>query len=76
MGLVERRHDIVLGGTSTLSRRGWPDMLHGAAGPKESGSGTLRSSSNQQGLLYWVRDGYRAADALICLGRWLHRVPT
>jgi hypothetical protein len=28
------------------------------------------------GLLYRVRDVYRAAGALICLGRWLHRVPT
>jgi hypothetical protein len=23
-----------------------------------------------------LRDVYRAASALICLGRWLHRVPT
>jgi DDE superfamily endonuclease len=29
-----------------------------------------------RGLLYRVRDTYRAAGALICLGRWLHRVPT
>jgi hypothetical protein len=29
-----------------------------------------------RGLLYRVRDVYRAAAALICLGRWLHRVPT
>jgi hypothetical protein len=28
-----------------------------------------------RGLLYRVRDVYRAAGALICLGRWLHRVP-
>jgi DDE superfamily endonuclease len=28
------------------------------------------------GLLYRVRDVFRAAAALICLGRWLHRVPT
>ena len=28
------------------------------------------------GLLYRVRDVYRAAGALVCLGRWLHRVPT
>ena len=28
-----------------------------------------------RGLLYRVRDVYRAAAALICLGRWLHRVP-
>jgi hypothetical protein len=25
--------------------------------------------------LYRVRDVYRAAAALICLGRWIHRIP-
>jgi DDE superfamily endonuclease len=29
-----------------------------------------------RGLLYRVRQVFRAAGALICLGRWLHRVPT
>lgn len=29
-----------------------------------------------RGLFYRVQDVYRAAAALICLGRWLHRVPT
>jgi DDE superfamily endonuclease len=29
-----------------------------------------------RGLLYRVRDVFRAAGALICLGRWIHRVPT
>jgi hypothetical protein len=29
-----------------------------------------------RGLLYRVRDVYRAAGALVCLSRWLHRVPT
>jgi hypothetical protein len=28
-----------------------------------------------RGLLYRVRGVFRAAGALICLGRWLHRVP-
>jgi hypothetical protein len=28
-----------------------------------------------RGLLHRVRDVFRAAAALICLGRWLHRVP-
>jgi len=28
-----------------------------------------------RGLLYRVRDVYRAGAALISLGRWLHRVP-
>jgi hypothetical protein len=29
-----------------------------------------------RGLLYRARDVFRAAGALICLGRWLHRVPS
>jgi hypothetical protein len=29
-----------------------------------------------RGLLYRVREVYRAAGALVCLARWLHRVPT
>jgi hypothetical protein len=29
-----------------------------------------------RGLLYRVRDVFRAATALICLGRWIHRIPT
>jgi hypothetical protein len=29
-----------------------------------------------RGLLYRVRDVFRAAGALVCLGRWLHRVPS
>jgi len=29
-----------------------------------------------RGLLYRVRDVFRAAGALICLGRWLHRIST
>jgi hypothetical protein len=28
-----------------------------------------------RGLLYRVRDVFRAAAALISLGRWLHRLP-
>jgi hypothetical protein len=28
-----------------------------------------------RGLLYRIREVYRAAGALICLGRWFHRVP-
>jgi hypothetical protein len=28
-----------------------------------------------RGLLHRVRDVFRAAGALVCLGRWLHRVP-
>jgi hypothetical protein len=28
-----------------------------------------------RGMLYRLRDVFRAAGALVCLGRWLHRVP-
>lgn len=28
-----------------------------------------------RGLLHRARDVFRAAGALVCLGRWLHRVP-
>jgi hypothetical protein len=28
-----------------------------------------------RGLLYRAREVFRAAGALVCLGRWLHRVP-
>jgi hypothetical protein len=28
-----------------------------------------------RGLLYRLRDVYRAAGALICLGRWFQRIP-
>ena len=28
-----------------------------------------------RGLLYRLRDSYRAVGVLVCLGRWLHRVP-
>jgi hypothetical protein len=31
---------------------------------------------NPTGLLYRVLDTFRAAGVLICLGRWLHRIPT
>ena len=29
-----------------------------------------------RGLLYRVRDVFRAVGALVCLGRWLDRIPT
>jgi hypothetical protein len=29
-----------------------------------------------RGLLYRVRDVFRAAGVLVCLGRWFHRIPT
>jgi hypothetical protein len=38
-------------------------------------SGT-KSAAPPAGLRYRVRDVFRAAGALMCLGRWLHRSPT
>jgi hypothetical protein len=35
-----------------------------------------RALRRWRGLLSRVRDVFRAAGALVCLGRWLHRVPT
>jgi DDE superfamily endonuclease len=35
-----------------------------------------RALRRWRGLLYRVQDVFRAAGALVCLGRWLHRVPT
>ncbi len=37
--------------------------------------GTAWALRRWRGLLHRVRDVYRAAAALISLGRWLHRVP-
>jgi len=53
-----------------------------AGGAARAGGAVDRHLANawalrrRRGLLYRVRDVYRAAGALICLGRWLHRVPT
>jgi hypothetical protein len=45
-------------------------LIHGIT---SAGAWTLR---RWRGLLDRVRDVYRAAAALICLGRWIHRIPT
>jgi hypothetical protein len=37
---------------------------------------TAWSLRRWRGLLFRVRDVYRAAAALLSLGRWLHRIPT
>ncbi|HEY2957950.1 MAG TPA: hypothetical protein VGM21_07035 [Actinomycetota bacterium] len=37
--------------------------------------GTAWALRRWRGLLDRARDVYRAAAALVCLGRWLHRVP-
>jgi DDE superfamily endonuclease len=66
---------------------GWPGCCHEQELVELSGLRALVEQSighlanawalrRWQGLLYRVRDVYRAAAALICLGRWLHRVTT
>jgi transposase len=51
----------------------------GLRAPVEQAIGHLANAwtlRRWRGLLYRVRDVYRAAAALICLGRWIHRIPT
>lgn len=57
--------------TTTASR---PGCAPGGAGDRASGQRV--DAAGWRGLLYRVRDVYRAAAALICLGRWIHRIPT
>jgi DDE superfamily endonuclease len=66
---------------------GWPGSCHehellaqaGLRALVEQSIGHLANAwalRRWRGLLYRVRDVFRAAGALVCLGRWLHRVPT
>ena len=51
----------------------------GLRAPVEQAIGHLANAwtlRRWRGLLHRVRDVYRAAAALICLGRWIHRIPT
>jgi hypothetical protein len=51
----------------------------GLRAPVEQAIGHLANAwtpRRWRGLLYRFRDVYRAAAALICLGRWVHRIPT
>jgi len=59
-------------GPTTACRRG----AAGAGGTVIAHLANAWALRRWRGLLYRVRDVYRAVGALICLGRWLHRVPT
>ncbi len=63
----------------TLEQRAFNRLQAGLRALVEQSIGHLANAwalRRWRGLLYRVRDVFRAADALVCLGRWLHRVPT
>jgi hypothetical protein len=63
----------------TDGQRAYNRCQAGLRAPVEQSIGHLANAwalRRWRGLLYRVRDVFRAAGALICLGRWLHRVPT
>jgi hypothetical protein len=57
---------------TTVARRGLRALVEQSIGHLANAWSLRR----WRGLLYRIRDVYRAAAALICLGRWLHRVST
>jgi hypothetical protein len=63
----------------TLEQRAFNRVQAGLRALVEQSIGHLANAwalRRWRGLLYRVRDVFRAAGALVCLGRWLHRVPT
>jgi hypothetical protein len=63
----------------TDAQRGYNRVQAGLRALVEQAIGHLANAwalRRWRGLLHRVRDVYRAAGALVCLGRWLHRVPT
>jgi hypothetical protein len=63
----------------TDAQRGYNRVQAGLRAPVEQAIGHLANAwalRRWRGLLHRVRSVYRAAAALVCLGRWLHRVPT
>ena len=63
----------------TPAERDHNRLQAGLRTPVEQAIGQLANAwtlRRWRGLLYRVRDVYRAAAALICLGRWIHRIPT
>ena len=63
----------------TDGQRAYNRLQAGLRAPVEQSIGHLANAwslRRWRGLLYRVRDVFRAAGALVCLGRWLHRVPT
>jgi hypothetical protein len=60
------------------AQRAYNRLQAGLRGLVEQSIGHLANAwalRRWRGLLYRVRDVFRAAAALICLGRWLHRIP-
>jgi hypothetical protein len=63
----------------TDAQRGYNRVQAGLHALVEQAIGHLANAwalRRWRGLLHRVRDVYRAAATLVCLGRWLHRVPT
>jgi hypothetical protein len=63
----------------TLEQRAFNRVQAGLRALVEQSIGHLANAwalRRWRDLLYRVRDVFRAAGALVCLGRWLHRVPT
>ncbi len=63
----------------TLEQRAFNRLQAGLRALVEQSIGHLANAwalRRWRGLLYRARDVFRAAGALVCLGRWLHRVPT
>jgi hypothetical protein len=63
----------------TLEQRAFNRVQAGLRALVEQSIGHLANAwalRRWRGLLYRVWDVFRAAGALVCLGRWLHRVPT
>ena len=65
--------------TLTQEQRAYNRLQAGLRALVEQAIGHLANAwalRRWRGLLYRVRDVFRAVGALICLGRWLHRIPT
>jgi DDE superfamily endonuclease len=63
----------------TDQQRAYNRLLAGLRALVEQAIGHLGNAwalRRWRGLLYRARDIFRAAGALICLSRWLHRIPT
>jgi hypothetical protein len=65
-------------GTFVTEQRAFNRLQAGLRALVEQAIGHLANAwalRRWRGLLYRVRDVFRAAGALVCLGRWLHRIP-
>jgi hypothetical protein len=65
-------------GRQSHAQRACNRVQAGLRAPVEQSIGHLANAwalRRWRGLLYRVRDVFQATVALVCLGRWLHRVP-